>query len=120
MLVKMSATKSIVADLNQGDKLNDKNYDIWHHKIQYLLEEQEMLELITQPMAEPEHGNTAQHRRDMEAYQAYKRTDHVTRILILSSMRNDIMLRFEKYRSAQTVWDAVKVQYGGPSTIRRR
>ena len=100
MLVKMSTTKSIVVDLNQGDKLNDKNYDVWHCKIQYLLEEQEMLELITQPMAEHEHGNTAQVRRDMEVYQAYKHKDCVARILILSSMRSDIMLRFEKYRSA--------------------
>ena len=27
-LVEMAATKSIVVDLNQGDKLNDKNYDV--------------------------------------------------------------------------------------------
>ena len=33
ILVEMVATRSIVADLNQGDKLNDKNYDVWHHKI---------------------------------------------------------------------------------------
>ena len=58
----MVVKKSIIVDLNQGDKLNDKNYDVWHHKIQYLLEEQDMLETITQPMTEPEHGNTAQHR----------------------------------------------------------
>ena len=45
-LVEMVATKSIVADLNQEDKLNDKNYDVWHRKIQYLLEEQDMLETI--------------------------------------------------------------------------
>ena len=50
-----------------------------------------MLETITQPMVEPEQDNTAQHRRDMEAYQAYKRKDRVARILLLSSMRNDIM-----------------------------
>ena len=55
----MAATKSIVADLNHGDKLNEKNYDVWHRKIQYLLEEQDMLETITQPMAEPEQGTTA-------------------------------------------------------------
>ena len=42
-LVEMDATRSIVADLIQEDKLNDKNYDIWHRKIQYLLEEQDML-----------------------------------------------------------------------------
>ena len=79
-----------------------------------------MLETITQPMAESEQGNTAQHRCDMEAYQAYKRIDRVTHILLLSSIRNDIMLRFERHRSVKAVWDAVKVQYGGTSTIRIR
>ena len=54
----------------------------------------------------------------MEAYQAYKRKDRVVRILLLSSMRNDIMLRFERHRSAQAVWDVVKVQYGGTSITR--
>ena len=58
-----------------------------------------MLETITQPMAEPEYGNTAQHKRDMDAYQAYKRKDRMVHILLLSSMKNDKMLRFERYRS---------------------
>ena len=110
--------QSIIADLNQGEKLNEKNYDVWHRKIQYVLEKQDMLKIITQPMAEPEQSNTAQHKRDMEAYQAYKRKDRVARILLLSKIRNDIMLHFERHRSAQAVWDAVKVQYGGTSTIR--
>ena len=99
-IVEIAATKNIIADLNQGDKFNENNYDVWHSKIQYVLEEQEMLETITQPMVEPEHGNTAQHRRDMEAYQAYKHKDRVARILMFSSMRKDIMLRFERHRSA--------------------
>ena len=116
----MAATKSIIADLNQGDKLNEKNYDVWHRKIQYVLEEQDMLETITQPMAESEQDNTAQHRRVMEAYQAYKRKDRVAHILLLSIMRNDIMLHFERHRSAQAVCDTVKVQYGGTSTTRLR
>ena len=60
-------------------------------------------------MAKPEQSNTAQHRCDMEAYQAYKCKDRVAHILLLSSMRNDIMLRFEKHYLAQAVWDAVKV-----------
>ena len=56
----------------------------------------------------------------MEAYQAYKRKDRVARILLLSSIRNDIMLRFERHRSTQAVWDAMKVQYGGTFTTRLR
>ena len=59
-----------------------------------------MLETITQPMAELKQGNTAQHRHDTEAYQAYKRKDRVARILLLSIMRNDITLRFERHRLA--------------------
>ena len=54
----------------------------------------------------------------MKAYQAYKCKDRMARILLLSNMRNDIMLRFERHRSAQAVWDIVKVQYGGTSTKR--
>ena len=31
-----------------------------------------------------------------------------------------MMLRFEKNRSAMAIWDAVKIQFGGTSTIRLR
>jgi hypothetical protein len=40
---------------------------------------------------------------------------------MLSSMRNDIMLCFERHRSTQTVqtvWDVVKIQYGETFTTR--
>ena len=50
-------------------------------------------------MAKPEHGNTAQHKRDMEAYQAYKCNDRVAHILMLSNMKNDLVLHFENTRS---------------------
>ena len=69
-------------------------------------------------MVESKQGNTTQHRQDMETYQAYKRKDRVARILLLSSIRNEIMLCFERYRSAQVVWDVVKVHYGGTSITR--
>ena len=75
-----------------------------------------MLETITQPMVEPEHGT----RRDMEAYQAYKHKDRVARIMMLSSMRNDLMLSIESNRTTMAVWDAVKVHFSGTSTTRLR
>ena len=53
------ALKTIVADLNKGEKLNGDNYDIWHRKVQYILEEQEVLETLNNIMNEPERGNTA-------------------------------------------------------------
>ena len=77
-----------------------------------------MLEIISQSMVEPEHGTAAQHRRDMEVYQAYKCKDRVACILMLSNMRNDLMLRFENNSSTMAVWDAIKIQFGGTSTTR--
>jgi hypothetical protein len=44
------ASKTVVADLNRGEKLDSKNYDIWHHKIQYLLDELEVFETLTNSM----------------------------------------------------------------------
>ena len=79
-----------------------------------------MLETITQSMVDLEHGTTAQHMQDMEAYLSYKCKDRFARILILSSMRNDLMLHFENNHSTMAVWDAVKIQFGGTSTTRLR
>ena len=45
--------KNIVAELNKGEKLNDNNYEIWSMKIQYVLEEQEALEVLKMSMLEP-------------------------------------------------------------------
>ena len=43
----MAASKNIIADLNKGDKLDGDNYDIWHRKVQFILEEQELTEVLT-------------------------------------------------------------------------
>ena len=56
--LNMVVSKSIIVDLSHEDKLSEKNYDVWHRKIEYLLKEQEMLETITKPMTEFEQGNT--------------------------------------------------------------
>ena len=67
-------SKNIIADLNKGKKLNDDNYNIWHLKIQYVLEEQEVLETINAEMEEPQavegKNNNAQFRRDLIVYNA--------------------------------------------------
>jgi hypothetical protein len=64
------AAKNVVADITRGDKLTSNNYDIWHRKIQYLLNEQKFLETLSSNMTKPKDGNTAQHKRDLEAYQS--------------------------------------------------
>ena len=48
-----STSKNIVAELKKSEKLNGDNYNIWHHKIQYILIEQEILEALNNTLAEP-------------------------------------------------------------------
>ena len=60
MNVVNMATKNVVADLTKGEKLDGTNYGMWHRKIQYLLNEQEVLETLNNVMMRLENGNTAQ------------------------------------------------------------
>ncbi|MBW0583023.1 hypothetical protein O181_122738 [Austropuccinia psidii MF-1] len=115
-----SATKSIVAELNKGEKLNGDNYEIWHMKIQYVLEEQEALEALNLTMVEPEEGTTAQHKRDKEAFSAWKRKNSLARITLLSSMENDVMREFKRFENAKEMWEALAARFGHISVTRLR
>lgn len=44
-LFSMTSVEQIIAYMNKGERFND-NFDIWHRKIQYVLEEQEVLEVL--------------------------------------------------------------------------
>ena len=62
------ATVNIVVELNKGEKLNGNKYKLWSMKIQYILEEQETLQVLKMSILELKQGNMTQHRRDHEAY----------------------------------------------------
>jgi hypothetical protein len=112
------ASKNVVADLNRGEKLDGKNYDIWHHKIQYLLDELEVLETLTNSMEEPEQGNSAQNRRDLEAYQSWRKKDRCACFTMLSSMHNNLIGEFESCGTAQDMWISLKAKSGGTTVTR--
>uniref|UniRef100_A0A2N9HH17 Integrase catalytic domain-containing protein n=1 Tax=Fagus sylvatica TaxID=28930 RepID=A0A2N9HH17_FAGSY len=114
------AAKNVVADLTRGEKLTGNNYDIWHRKIQYLLNEQELLETLSSKMTRPEDGNTAQHRRDLEAYQSWFKKDRSTRFTMLSSIHDDLIREYEAFQNAKDMWDQLKFDCGGTSITRLR
>ena len=112
------ASKSIITDLNKEEKLDDDKYDIYHRKIQYILDEQEVLETLTQEMTAPEDGNTAQHRHDQEAYQSWLKKDHCACSNMLNNMYNDLIGEFEEHFIACALWDTLKLKLGGTSATR--
>ena len=89
------ASKCIVADLNKVEKLDGENYNIWHRKIQYLLNEQEVLETLTHLLSKLDEGSTEQHQRDLAAYESWRKKDLCARFTMLSSMHNDLIGEFE-------------------------
>ena len=44
-------------ELLEEIKLEGDNYDIWHHKTKYFLNEKEILEILNLVMVEPEHDD---------------------------------------------------------------
>ena len=94
-VVKMA--KNIVVDQTKGEKLDGTSYDMQHRKIQYLLNEQEALETLTNVMMQPENGNTTQHRRDLEAYESWVRKDRCAHFTMLCIMHNDLIREFKDY-----------------------
>ena len=77
--------------------MNGNNYDIWYSKVQNLIELQESLEVITNIMTEPSKGNSTQHKRDLEAYGAWKIKNRSACILLLSTMEDDFMCEYKEY-----------------------
>ena len=112
---------NIVVKLNKGQKLNVDNFKIWSMMIQYVLEEQEVLETLKNVMVEPEAGNTAQHKRDKESYDAWSRKNKIARITLLSNMENDIMRIFRGiWHSQRHMVEAGEAVWGGlrsPSSV---
>lgn len=98
------ASKNIIIDLNKGEKLNEDNYDIWSHKIWYVLEEKNALKGINHVLCLPKQGNTIQHRRDLEAYKAWKMVDSITHRIIISSMVDDLIYECEEFPTANAIW----------------
>ena len=91
---------------------------MWHRRIQYLLNEQEVLETLTNVMMQPENGNTTKHHRDLEAYESWVKKDRCARFTMPSSMHNDLIGEFENYPNAQEMWNQLKIAYGGTSVTR--
>ena len=93
----------------------------WHRKVQYLLDEQEILKTLTQSMvALPEEGSGPQHRHNAEAYTKWAKKDYCARFVILSSMHNDLLSMFEDYKTAREMWNALKLKFGETSATRLR
>ena len=115
-------TKNIIAELNKGEKLNGDNYNIWHFKMQYVLEEQDAFEAITNVINKPQasEGNSEQYTHDMAAYNAWKKKDSTAKGILISSMSDDLVFAHQHFPTAHAIWLALKEKFGEISVSRLR
>ncbi|KAK2969902.1 hypothetical protein RJ640_009848 [Escallonia rubra] len=111
------ATKNVIADLVKGEKLNGDNYDIWHKKMKFMLNEQELEEHLTKEMVAP---TEAQPLRDHTAYQKWNKKDRSARYTLLSSLQNDLIGQYDELPTCKALWEQLKFSFGGTSTTRLR
>ena len=115
-----SACKNIIVELNQGEKQDGDNYDIWYRKIHYVLEEQKVKETVSHLMEDHVQGTTSQHERVKEAYTAWKTKNNIARITMISFMNDDLMCEFEEYNTAKGVWEALKEKFCATAATKLR
>ena len=90
------ATNHLIVELNKDNKLNGKNYDQWKIKVTFLLNDQELSEHTENSRVSPVMTETeAQHRRALDAYAAWHKKDSHVCILLLSSMDDDLMVKYQ-------------------------
>ena len=105
------AFKNIATDLIKGEKLDGINYNMWYRKIQYLLNEQEVIETLIIVMEPPKKGNTVQHRHDKQTYDDWLKKDHCEHFTMLRSMHN-YLRQFENCRITLEMWNQLSVALG--------
>ncbi|KAK2973132.1 hypothetical protein RJ640_012196, partial [Escallonia rubra] len=111
------ATKNVIADLVKGEKLNGDNYDVWHKKMKFMLNEQELEEHLSKEMVAP---TEAQPLRDHTAYQKWNQKDRSARYTLLSSLQNDLIGQYDELPTCKALWEQIKFSFGGTSTTRLR
>lgn len=78
-----------------------------HKKIQYLLNEIEVLETITKSNEKHEEPNVMQHWWDAEAYQSWLKNDRYACFTMLTSMYKEMINEFEHFISTQGIWSRI-------------
>ena len=111
------ASKSVLFEMTKEDKLNKKNYNIWHRKVQYLLNEHELL--ITWPKAWLHMKLGIKSIIDLS--ENLMMLDSRIEVYALACNTTCMMTLLGSLRtsySAKEMWDQLRLKYDGMSTIR--
>jgi len=124
----MASKTSMIGDLSTNEKLGGSNYDMWHRKIQLLLNEREVLEHLTTTMSaratkdkeNKDITSIEEYQASLVAYQEWYQKDHKACYTMLYCIHDDLIGEFEIYPTVKDVWDNIRFRYGKTSKTRLR
>ena len=117
----MAANSAMINELSTSQKLDVSNYDMWKWKIQYLLNERDLVEHLTVakfPPSEtdkdgkPINTSSVKYQESLQAYQDWSNKDRRARFTMLYFMHNDLIGEFELCPTAKDMWDQLKIHFG--------
>ena len=108
------------------EKMDDSNYDIWHLKVQFTLNEGDILDLLTTSMPalidKDEQGEdiiTIEHyKENLKAYHTWFKRDCYAHYTMLSCMDDILLGEFECFPTAKDMWANLKIRFDQTSTTR--
>ncbi|GAV82244.1 UBN2_2 domain-containing protein [Cephalotus follicularis] len=86
----------------------------------FLLNEEELNEHLSTTMIRPPEGTIAQHRRDLEVFEAWSKKDHCAHFTLLSCMHEDLIGAYEHCPTTKEMWDQLMFDFEGTSITRLR
>ncbi|CAO2830762.1 unnamed protein product [Amaranthus hypochondriacus] len=126
-MANSSLSATVISEMLTSNKLNGTNYDIWHRKVQYLLNERGVIKHISSAMValdEPSQNASteqlASYKAKKDAFDEWSEKDRSARYAILASMHDDLIGQFEVYPTAKDMWDNLKDTFGKTSATRLR
>ena len=96
----MVANRAMINELSTSQKLDESNYDMWKRKIQFLLNERDLLEHLTVAKfppsdtnkdGKPIHTSSVQYQESLQAYQGWSKKDRRARFTTLYFMHDDLI-----------------------------
>jgi len=101
-------------------QLDGSNYDMWSWKIGFLLNGNDVFELLTTTMCVPttkdkdnkDITSTNEYRPCLVAYQEWCKKDRKVRHTMLYCMHDNLIDEFEIYLVAKEMWDNTHLRYG--------
>jgi len=122
------ATKNRIGYIQSNDKLDGTNYDICHLKVQFALNDGDMLDLLTSSMPtladKDEQGRdittTEQYQENPKVYQTWFKCGRPACYTMLSCMQDDLLGEFECFSTAKNMWLQLRIGFGQTSATRLR